>query len=105
MDRKVYELQSEICKALAHPVRMEITDLLQKKELCFTEILKQTGGIKSGLSQHLSIMVEKGILRSRKDRRCHYFSLSSKKVAKACGLLKEVLVENLESKKELLKKF
>ena len=104
MDKRVYELHAEICKALGHPLRIEIIDLLAKQELCFSDILEITGGIKSTLSQHLSIMVDKGILKSRKDSRCNYFSLSSSKVAKACGLMREVLIDNVNKQKEVLQK-
>lgn len=102
MDKRVFELHAEICKALGHPLRIEIIDLLNKKELCFSDILEKTGGIKSTLSQHLSIMVDKGILKSRKDSRCVYFRLSSAKVSKACGLMREVLVENINLRKKLI---
>ena len=103
MNKRVFELQADICKALGHPLRIEIIDLLSKKELCFSDILEITGGIKSTLSQHLSIMVDKGILKSRRDSRCIYFSLGSSKVAKACGLMREVLVESVDRKKKELK--
>ena len=75
MDKRVFELHAEICKALGNPLRIEIVDILGKQELCFSDILAITGGNKSTLSQHLSIMVDKGILKSRKDSRCNYFSL------------------------------
>lgn len=102
-DKKVYELHAEVCKALAHPLRIEVIDLLQRNELCFTDILEQTGGLKSNLSQHLSVMVNSGILKVRKDSRCNYYSLSSSKVAKACSLMREVLIDNLKKQQELHK--
>ncbi|MFZ5554779.1 MAG: ArsR/SmtB family transcription factor [Bacteroidota bacterium] len=102
MKRKTYELQAEICKALAHPLRIEIIELLGKKEMCFSDILKKTGGLKSTLSQQLSLMVEKGILQSRKDSRCVYFRLTSAKVEKVCGLMREVLIKNIDHKKKML---
>ena len=61
-DKKIFELHAEVCKALGHPLRIEVIDLLQDKELCFTDILDVTGGLKSNLSQHLSVMTKKGIL-------------------------------------------
>ena len=103
IDKKVFELHAEVCKALAHPLRIEVIDVLQKNELCFTDILEQTGGLKSNLSQHLSIMVSNGILKVRKDSRCNYYSLSSAKVAKACSLMREVLIDNLKKQQELHK--
>lgn len=102
-DKKIYELHAEVCKALANPLRIEVIDILQRNELCFTDILEQTGGLKSNLSQHLSVMVNNGILKVRKDSRCNYYSLSSSKVAKACSLMREVLIDNLKKQQELHK--
>ncbi len=104
VNKKIFELHADVCKALGHPLRIEIIDLLQDKELCFTAILEVTGGLKSNLSQHLSVMTKKGILKARKDGQCNYFSLSSKKVAQACRLMREVLMESLKKHKELLEK-
>ena|SRR3990170_3971668 len=102
-DKKIFELHAEVCKALAHPLRIEVIDVLMKGELCFSDILEKTGGLKSNLSQHISVMVSSGILKARKDSRCNYYSLSSSKVAKACSLMREVLIENLKKQHQLLK--
>ena len=103
-DKKIFELHADVCKALGHALRIEVIDLLQDKELCFTDILEITGGLKSNLSQHLSVMTKKGILSMRKEGQCNYYSLSSEKVAQACRLMREVLVDNLKKQKEILDK-
>lgn len=102
MSKKAYKLHAEVLKALAHPLRIEVIEVLQKQELCFSDILEETGGLKSNLSQHLSIMVSNGLLNVRKDSRCNYYSLSSAKVARACTLLREVLAESLDRQSKLL---
>jgi DNA-binding transcriptional ArsR family regulator len=101
-NKRIFELHADVCKALGHPLRIEVIDILQQGEFCFTDILDVTGGLKSNLSQHLSVMVQKGILKVRKDGKCNYYSLSSKKVAQACRLMREVLVESLKKQKSLL---
>ena len=101
-DKKIFELHADVCKALGHPLRIEVIDLLQNNELCFTDILEVTGGLKSNLSQHLSVMTKKGILKVRREGQCNYFSLSSKKVAQACRLMREVLIDNLKKQKAFL---
>lgn len=101
-DKQIYELHADTCKVLGHPLRIQIIDLLEDKELGFADILEATGGLKSNLSQHLSVMTKKGILKSRREGQSTYFSLSSKKVAQACRLMREVLIENLKKQKEIL---
>lgn len=103
-NKKIFELHADVCKALGHPLRIEIIDLLQENELCFTDILEVTGGLKSNLSQHLSVMTKRGILKVRREGQCNYYSLSSKKVAQACQLMRQVLIENLKKQKAILEK-
>ncbi len=104
ISKKIFELHADVCKALGHPLRIEVIDLLQENELCFSDILEVTGGLKSNLSQHLSVMTKKGILKMRRDGQCNYYSLSSKKVAQACRLMREVLIDSLKKQKDLLEK-
>lgn len=102
-NKKIFELHADVCKALGHPLRIEVIDLLQNNELCFTDILEVTGGLKSNLSQHLSLMTKKGILKVRREGQCNYFSITSPKVVEACRLMREVLIENMKKHQKLLK--
>jgi ArsR family transcriptional regulator len=103
-DKEIFELHADVCKALGHALRIEVIDILGEKELCFSDILEVTGGLKSNLSQHLSIMTKKGILNIRREGQCNYFSLSSEKVAAACRLMREVLIDNLKKHQIILEK-
>jgi ArsR family transcriptional regulator len=103
-DKYIYELHSNICKALANPIRIEIIQILNKGEMNFGDILKILDVSKSSLSQHLTQMVSNGLVIQRKEGVNSYFKLSSEKVAQACQIMREVLVENLNSKINSLKK-
>jgi len=101
-NKNIFKLHAEICKALGHPVRIEVIDLLGDKEMSFGDICKATGCLKSNLSQHLSSMANKGILIQRKEGLNVYYKLSSKKVASACRMMREVLIENMQKQKSIL---
>ncbi|OFX18383.1 MAG: hypothetical protein A2033_14150 [Bacteroidetes bacterium GWA2_31_9] len=97
MDNKeIYILHANICKALGHATRIEIIDTIQDNEMSFGQILEKIGGPKSSLSQHLSSMATKGILTQRKEGLNVYYKLSSEKVAIACRIMREVLIENIK---------
>lgn len=102
MANELNNLHAEIFKALAHPLRLEVIENLQEGEQCFSDLLGKTGGIKSNLSQHLSIMVNAGILKCRKDSRCNYYKLTSPKITKACTLLGEVMAAHVQSRSKVL---
>ncbi len=101
--KKIYELHANVCKAFGHPVRIEIIDTLQNKEMTFSELLEEIGGAKSNLSQHLASMTSKGILIQRKEGLNNYYKLSSKKVSTACLIMREVLIDNLKKQNEFFK--
>lgn len=102
-DKILYELHADVCKALANSIRIEIIDILRNKELTFGEILKKSGVKKSNLSQHLSVMVNKGLLQQRKEGLHVYYVLSSRKVFKAFQLMREVLKDRFIKQGEILK--
>lgn len=101
-DKTIYKLHAKICKVLANPIRIEIIDIINDSELSFSEIQKSTNALKSNLSQHLSLMVSSGILSSRKNGINSFFCLSSLKVAKACQIMREVLIDNIKKQNDLL---
>jgi ArsR family transcriptional regulator, arsenate/arsenite/antimonite-responsive transcriptional repressor len=62
------EIRSSIIKALAHPMRLMVVDLLREGEKPFSEINNAFQVDKSTVSKHLSVLKEAGIVSSRKDR-------------------------------------
>ena len=104
-DKTLYSLHANICKALANPIRIEIIDVLNDKEMSFGELQEETSVLKSNLSQHLSLMVSNGILTQRKEGLNAYFKLSTPKIGTACRLMREVLIENLKRQSDLVTKF
>ena len=105
MEKKsLYEMHADVCKALAHAIRIEVIDVLKDKELSFGEIVDKTGVLKSNLSQHISVMVQKGILDQRKKGLHVYYKLSTPRVYEAFYMMREVLKERILKQEKLLKK-
>ena len=102
-ENKIFALKAEICKALSHPLRIEIIDILKNNEMCFTDILNITGGLKSNLSQHISILTKIGILKMRREGKCNHYSLSSKKTLQVYNSIHNLLIEHLKKQTSLLK--
>ncbi len=93
-----------MCNSFAHPIRLETVSHLKAKgsELSFGEIADLIGVGKSTLARHLAIMVTNGILVQRKDGVNVYYRIASEKITKACGLIREVLIDRLKSNIELI---
>ncbi len=100
-DKTLFEMQSDVCKTLASPKRIEILNALREGEKTVSELVEILGVPKANVSQHLAVMRHKGILRSRRDGINIYYSVSNKKVIDACILMKEVLMDQMKEKGKL----
>jgi ArsR family transcriptional regulator len=100
-DRQLYELHASICQTLANPKRLEIIDLLRDGEKSVTELVEAMEISQANLSQHLTVMRQKGIVTPRREGVNVYYRLSNPKIIKACDLMRQVLLEHLEARVEL----
>jgi len=100
-DRQIYELHASICHTLANPKRLEIIDKLRTRELSVTELTEALEISQANLSQHLSLMRQRGIVTTRREGLNIYYSLSNPKIIQACDLMRQVLLEHLEAGAEL----
>jgi ArsR family transcriptional regulator len=57
-----FQMDSELLKALGHPVRLRIVKGLLKDQCCVTQIAEKLGTPQSTVSQHLALLKNKGIL-------------------------------------------
>jgi DNA-binding transcriptional ArsR family regulator len=70
------EKASNMLKALAHPVRIAILNLLQKgTKLTVTEIHEKLNIEQSTTSHHLGILKDKNVLSSKRDGKNTYYFL------------------------------
>ncbi len=73
-----FEKAAIMLKAMAHPMRIAILNMLDdKNKLTVTEIHKALGLEQSTTSHHLGILKDKGVLKSeRKGKNTYYFLIN-----------------------------
>lgn len=75
---------------MAHPLRLKILCILGgHAEVSVQDIVEQVGTSQSNISQHLSILRDKGILAARKDANKVYYRISDPKILQLIGSLRE----------------
>jgi ArsR family transcriptional regulator, arsenate/arsenite/antimonite-responsive transcriptional repressor len=70
-----YEARAEIIKAMAHPTRLLLVELLSKKERCVGEMTEAAGVDTSTVSKHLSVLRNAGIVSDEKRGLQVYYKL------------------------------
>lgn len=77
-------------KAMSHPIRLKILCILDNHSLSVQDIVEQVGTTQSNISQHLSILKDKGILSSNKDANRVYYYIDDKRMVQLIGMMHEV---------------
>ena len=94
--QKIFQMQCEICKALAHPIRMAIVDRLKDKEAGAADLITDLGISKANLSKHISLLMHGGIVESRRDGRQIFYRLTDPEIREACAIMSSVLYRRLK---------
>ncbi len=66
-NKQLYEIHADICKALTHPLRLEILDNLRDGEKTVSQLVARLGVTQSAVSRHLAIMRSYGVVQTRRD--------------------------------------
>ena len=84
------EQAARALKAMAHPLRLRILCVLGHQELSVQDIVDCVGTSQSNISQHLAILREKGVLRTRKEANRVYYRVGDERTLNLIGMMREV---------------
>jgi DNA-binding transcriptional ArsR family regulator len=101
--RLLFIKQAEIVKSIAHPLRIAIVDYLKDGEQCVCDIAKHIESERSNVSRHLSVMVSGGVLSYRKDGLKVIYKLRAPCIVDFFSCVTNVLKQQAEENKKLLK--
>lgn len=84
----------KVFKALCDPQRLAILTLLQEGERCACVLLERLALSQSGLSYHMKILCESGLVSSRQEGKWTHYRLSQAGQAEAIALLRQWTTPN-----------
>ncbi len=93
MYQEVFKLHADLLKALAHPRRLEIINLLKGQELSVTDMRGMLGLPQANLSQHLMVLRKYGAVKCRKSGKQVFYKIAHANFIKASDALRRVLIE------------
>ncbi len=105
LENHVYRLHAEICSTLANPKRLKIINILREREVSVAELLSILKVPKANLSQHMTVLRQKGVVMARREGNTVYYRLARPKILKAFDLMRELLFEVMEDQQRLLKEY
>ncbi len=77
MNKREREMTAEVLKAMAHPVRLGVIELLASGEKTCTELFEQLGCSQSMMSQQLKILCHQKLVSIRREGAQKYCALQN----------------------------
>jgi ArsR family transcriptional regulator len=84
------EQASRALKAMSHPLRLKILCVLGDKEISVQDIVDNVGTSQSNISQHLAVLRDKGVLRTRKDANRVYYRVGDTRTLSLIRMMHDV---------------
>lgn len=100
--KPVFRMHAELCKALANEHRLEILYALSQGELCVGDLANALDISVHNVSQHLRLLKERLLVRSRKEGQTVYYSVTNPKFVQGCTLIRQALLEQHQAQGESL---
>lgn len=86
------ETATEVLRAVAHPHRLLIIEMLyQQKTMNVTEVHEQLGIEQAVASHHLRILKDRGVVQVRRDGKNSNYSLTNEEFYKILEVLEKVV--------------
>lgn len=101
-DRPLAEAKAELFKALGHPARVRVLELLAEREHTIGELAEATGLELSHLSQQVTVLRRAGVVDSRRVKNSVVCSLRDPQTAELLAVARRLLTQQLRNGTSLL---
>ncbi len=102
LNRPISEIKAELFKALAHPARIRVLELLAEGERPVGEIQPLVGIEASHLSQQLGVLRRAGLVVTRKAGSSVFYAIRDPLLVELLAVAKRMLINSLSETEDLL---
>jgi DNA-binding transcriptional ArsR family regulator len=95
-------VKADLFKALAHPARVRVLELLADGEQSVGQMQPLVGVELSHLSQQLGVLRRAGLVTARREGSAVFYAISDPLVVELLGVAKQLLLHSLDATRELL---
>ena len=85
-----------MCRIFTHATRLQIIDLLGRGEMKVSSITSAVGISRPTISQHLAVLREQGVVRTRRSGTTIFYSIADSRIIDACRTMRLVLIDRMK---------
>ncbi len=101
-DKALYEAKARVLKALAHPTRLWMAEMLADGERCVCEFVEAVEVDFSTISKHLAVLKQAGIVDDEKRGKQVYYRLKVPCILKSMSCVEAVIKAQVEAQAALI---
>ena len=98
----IYQVKADFFKALAHPARIRVLELLRGGECSVGELIPDVGLEPSHLSQQLAVLRRANVVQTRKEGSTVVYSVTDQRIFELLEVAKAILTSSLAGTRDLL---
>ena len=98
----VFKIKADFLKALAHPTRLAIIEHLKTRESSVGRMVTELGLEQSGLSKHLAVLRQSGVVVTRQDKTSVFYAIRDREIFLVLRPIAVMLRRRLEESGRLL---
>lgn len=106
-ERPLYEIKANLFKALAHPARIRVLEILSanRRPTAVSEILADTEIEPTLLSQHLTVLKRHQVVRAERVGNVVYYELAHPSISELLVIARTFLADTLKAQQQNLAAF
>ncbi|MBN2384090.1 winged helix-turn-helix transcriptional regulator [bacterium] len=101
-EKKLYKMQAQVFKALAHPIRLAAVNFLKDGEQCVCDIIDYVESERSNVSRHLAVLKQVGVVSDRKEGLQVFYRLNMPCAISFFKCVSEIVQDQNEQRVSLL---
>lgn len=102
LDRPLSEIKADLFRALGHPARVRVLEVLAEGERSVGDLATEVGVEASHLSQQLAVLRRAALVTTRKEGSTVFYDVRDPVVVELLAVAKRLLINSLSDTQELL---
>jgi ArsR family transcriptional regulator len=102
MERSIFDIQAEFCRAMGNPTRLQILHILRERPMTVSEIMTKLELSQSMISRQLSVLRSVSVVVGERHGNEMIYRLANEKIGEVCDLVRTVLMEEMHKQTDIL---
>ena len=102
MERSIFDIQAEFCKAMGNATRLQILHMLRERPMTVSEIMEELNLNQSMVSRQLSVLRSVGVVTAERNGNLMRYQLTDETIGEVCDLVRKVLTDQVHKMSDAL---